>query len=123
MRYLIIAALLLAGCKIETNPKQEACLALGDGYRWADYHGYCYKFTGGKPKYGYKNELTMKDGCRVRTTTAMIRDTVVDPFTGKIEIEGGWRYFVQDHLNDWTDECTEAKDIYLESEVVKARYK
>jgi hypothetical protein len=69
------------------------------------------------PKYKVPNEFTMRDGCVIRVIEK-------PEYWQCARIEGAeWTYHVDAHLNDWSNECSMADDFYLESDIMKARYK
>lgn len=63
-----------------------------------------------KPKYRVPNQFTMKDGCIVRVTTWFGKDNGLIMYPNAITV------------NSWSKECSEGKDMYPESEVIKAKY-
>lgn len=62
-------------------------------------------------KHKVPNEFVMKDGCVVRVSSSMYNH------------HWGWRYYVAIPVNEWSKKCSQAKDTYLEEEIVKAKYK
>jgi len=61
-------------------------------------------------KYRVPNQFVMKDGCIIRTSAQAYRPGF------------GYRYYGIIGVNDWSKTCAEAKDSYLETEVLEAKY-
>ena len=60
-------------------------------------------------KYKLPNEFTMKDGCIIRSEITKYLNTKVV-------------YVTDVTVNPWSKKCSDGKDFYNESEIVKARY-
>ena len=69
--------------------------------------------SGPVAKYRTPNEFTMSDGCVVRSKYKELR---------KVAGDYVWLYFNHMSANDWTKECSMAKEAYREDEIVGAKY-
>lgn len=123
IKYLTILTLFLVACQDQDidaiNAKKDLeCKNKDSGLMYAWQVGHCIRAKRPEPKYKVPNEFTMKDGCKIRSTTYFYQEGNNEMFK-----EEGYFYPSSEGLNNWTKKCSQPKTLYLESEIVKARYK